>query len=305
MTEFELKIIEWLRNVATPVTDAIFEFITMLAEQSILIVILVAIYFFHSKKLGQKFAFTIFLSMLLNNALKGLVNRVRPFNHELATFEPARIETATGASFPSGHTQNATTSFTLFSSLFASKWVKWVAGVFIGLVALSRLVLGVHYPTDVLAAVLLGLGSVWIGTYLHSRYETDFEKQIVLYGLVAIFFLPFVFIFWRSAYEEIVIYKDFYSAYAFFLGYILAVYFEKKLVDFDCSQSIKIRLIRSILAVVIVFILQFGLKMIFPSDSVVFDMLRYFLLSVVTLGVYPVVAKKWLFHKTNEKGYLE
>ncbi|MGD9605154.1 MAG: phosphatase PAP2 family protein [Bacilli bacterium] len=302
MTELELGFIEWLRSIATPTTDAIFEFITALAEQSILIAILVIIYFFYSKKTGQNIAFTIFVSMLLNNALKGLVNRVRPFNHPLATFEPARMETATGASFPSGHTQNATVSFTLFSRLFKAKSVKIVAYVLIGLVGLSRLVLGVHYPTDVLAAVVLGLGSVWIGSYLHKRYEEDFQKQIVLYGLVALFFLPFVFIFWRKEYNDIVIYKDFYSAYAFYLGYIIAVYFEKKLVDFDCSQSMKIRLIRTIIAVFVVILVQFGLKVVFPPYSIFYDMLRYFLLSVITLGLYPILAKKWLFYKEQQKG---
>lgn len=297
MTELELRLIEWLRSVATPTTDAIFEFITALAEQSILIAVLVIIYFFYSKKAGQNMAFTIFFSMLLNNSLKGLVNRVRPFNHPLATFEPARIETATGASFPSGHTQNATVSYTLFSRLFKSKTIKWVIVCLIGLVGISRVVLGVHYPTDVIAAIAIGLFSVWVGSYLHKRYEDDFQKQMVLYGLMALFFLPFVFIFWHSEYSEIVIYKDFYSAYAFYLGYVLAVFFEKKFVDFDCSPSVKTRLIRTVLAVFVVILVQFGLKMVFPENSIVFDMLRYFLLAVLTLGVYPIVAKKWLFFK--------
>ncbi|HNZ49974.1 MAG TPA: phosphatase PAP2 family protein [Bacilli bacterium] len=302
MTELELRFIEWLRSIATPTTDAIFEFITSLAEQSILIAILVIIYFFYSKKTGQNIAFTIFFSMLLNNSLKGLVGRVRPFKHPQATFEPARVETATGASFPSGHTQNATVAYTLFSRLFKSKGVKWVAAILIALVGISRLVLGVHYPSDVLAAIVFGLGSVWLGSYLHKRYEDDFQKQIVLYALMAVFFLPFVFIFWRKDYNDIVLFKDFYSAYAFYLGYVVAIYFEKKVVDFDCTQTIKVRLIRTILAVVVVIAIQFGLKLAFPEHSIFFDMLRYFLLALVTLGIYPILTKKWLFYKTEKKG---
>lgn len=297
MTEFELRIIQWMRDIATPFTDAVFEVITSLAEQLVLVFALILIYFFYSKKVGQNFVFTFFVGSLLNNSIKGLVGRVRPFNHELADFEPARAETATGYSFPSGHSQNAAVSYTLLSRLINKKWAKWTAGIIIGAVGISRLFLGVHYPTDVIAGIALGVGCALVGSYLHKKYEPDFQKQMVLYGLVALFFLPFVSIFWRETYEQTLPFKDFYTAYAFFLGYVIAVYFEHRFVDFDCSQPVRIRIIRCALAIVIVIGCYFGLKLAFPENSLFFDMLRYFLLSVITLGIYPIAAKKWLFFK--------
>jgi hypothetical protein len=41
--------------------------------------------------------------------------------------------------------------------------------------------------------------------------------------------------------------------------------------------------------------------MVFPDDSIFFDMLRYFLLAAITLGVYPIATKKWFFYKDKTK----
>ena len=91
------------------------------------------------------------------------------------------------------------------------------------------------------------------------------------------------------------IYKDFYTAFALFLGFIPAVIIENKFVNFNCLNSLKIRLIRLAIGLVIILGTYVGLKMIFPPENIYFDMLRYFLVIFIGLGIYPLIAKKWLF----------
>lgn len=104
---------------------------------------------------------TGFLAWLLYRALKRRTRRPRPFRvHADVIVGAAALDEY---SFPSGHTLHAV-SFTLVAAL----WFPWLALLLIPftvLVALSRVVLGLHYPTDVLAGLLigaaLGAASVW------------------------------------------------------------------------------------------------------------------------------------------------
>lgn len=109
-------------------------------------------------------ACTGLLAWLLYRALKRRTRRPRPFRvHADVVAGAAALDEY---SFPSGHTLQAV-SF----SMVAALWFPWLMLLlipFTALVALSRVVLGLHYPTDVLAGLLigaaLGTASVWAST---------------------------------------------------------------------------------------------------------------------------------------------
>ena len=93
--------------------------------------------------------------MINNKGIKEFVKAPRPIGTE--GLKSLRVSTATGYSFPSGHTQTATTFWTSLMIIFRKKWVNILGIVMILGVGLSRLYVGVHYPTDVIAGVIMGI----------------------------------------------------------------------------------------------------------------------------------------------------
>ena len=97
-------------------------------------------------------------TFLLNTLIKKLVKRPRPFisNTRLtAVYQP------TSTSFPSGHTSSAFSSATALVRAYPKWYVVAPAFLWSSAVGYSRMYLGVHYPTDVTAGAILGVGTAF------------------------------------------------------------------------------------------------------------------------------------------------
>ncbi len=112
-------------------------------------------------------------SSLLNDTIKVLVGRTRPV---LAN----PIATATGKSFPSGHTQSAIVGYgilvLIFLPVIARRWrplVVGLAAMMVLLIGFSRIALGVHYVSDVVGALLIGGAWLLALTAAFSAWRRD------------------------------------------------------------------------------------------------------------------------------------
>jgi len=92
------------------------------------------------------------LSLAVYKWLKGKTLRPRPFHLNGALF--ISVPPLDQYSFPSGHTLHAVAFTTVLLAYFP--FYAWIVVPFAVLVALSRLVLGLHYPTDVMAGTMIG-----------------------------------------------------------------------------------------------------------------------------------------------------
>lgn len=119
---------------------------------------------------GFKSAITIGFAALVSSSLKAGINRVRP-SKKYPDDIVQRVHSGR-YSFPSGHT---TSAFAMATSLTLS-YRKWYVAVpsyiYAGLVGYSRMRLGVHFPSDVLGGMIIGIGSgllVWQLDYLINK----------------------------------------------------------------------------------------------------------------------------------------
>ncbi|MBZ5753438.1 phosphatase PAP2 family protein [Metabacillus rhizolycopersici] len=162
---FDQKVIDTVRLYASPAMDRFMLFITEMGSTFMLGLLLVIsmIWLFVKRKnlWGMIFyLITVAGGGLLNFWLKSFFERERP--------NVNRIMEADGFSFPSGHSMGSMTYYGFLGYLVMRSKYKplsklgWVIlfGLVILLIGISRIYLGVHYPSDVLAGYMAG--SVWL-----------------------------------------------------------------------------------------------------------------------------------------------
>ncbi len=99
-------------------------------------------------------------SVVANDVVKPLTPRDRPYQVDSRISVVGRAPS--GSSFPSGHAATATAGAIALG--FVAPGLRWAGWAFAVLVLLSRVYLGVHYPTDLVAAALIGWACAWLAT---------------------------------------------------------------------------------------------------------------------------------------------
>ena len=153
-----------------PVTDAIFPVLTYLGEAGVFWIALSLILLIPKKTrlAGFSMLCAVLLGFLVGElTIKNIVCRPRPFR-QFPEAVQLLISPPSGYSFPSGH---SSASFAAALSLFFQR-KKWgvVALALACLIAFSRVFLFVHWPTDVLTGIALGILSAVVVRLLLDRY---------------------------------------------------------------------------------------------------------------------------------------
>ncbi|HRY78572.1 MAG TPA: phosphatase PAP2 family protein [Candidatus Izemoplasmatales bacterium] len=317
--QFELDLIHWMQSWGIPFWKDFFNLWTMFGEEAILIALMGFVYWCYHKKMGEYLGLTVFLSQIVNSVVKLGFQRPRPFVAD-ATVANLRGETATGFSFPSGHTQGAATVFAATSLRVKKRWLTIVSSVIIGMVALSRMYLGAHYLTDVLVAAVLGIGIAW-GMDRLTRGTGDLRKRYDVILIGSLVLMVIMLVVGRLTIGEMGDLTDAGNFYdkleglvkmtAAFLGFVLGIRFEERRVNFVNHRVWWKNIVRLVLGLVLLLGLKEGLKAVFqlivPTGDgdlgtgdylqaffgLGFDFIRYSAMVFAGIGLYPLVFKKF------------
>jgi len=287
MFGFEIKVLQFLEGLRNGFLIKLFELITMLGEETVVILFIVALWFAFDKKLAQRIFFVTVTSAGVNSIVKNLVKIPRPWTTGKVT--AVRQSTATGYSFPSGHSQSFASWSTMVALQVKKRWVSVTVVVLALLVGFSRLFLGVHYPSDVVAGLAIGVGLAFLGNYLFDKVE---NKQILYIG-AALLMTPFLIFFMFEASE---LFRGFYKAYGMMWGLGAAVAFEDKYAPTSYDVPWWKKLLRILIGVAFAFALKEGIKLLYLFDSIrvifLLDTFRYFAMVFVVGGICPWIFKK-------------
>lgn len=171
---FDLPILEWIaENLRCAFLDTLMPIITLLGDAGIFWIALALVLLCTRKyrKTGAAMGVALVLGLLICNVtMKPLVARIRPYDYQLLHFGKTiqlLISAPTDYSFPSGHTL-ASFEGAVVLTLYNKK-LGIPALVLASLIAFSRLYLYVHYPTDVLAALIMGVAIAFLAKYITEK----------------------------------------------------------------------------------------------------------------------------------------
>lgn len=296
--EFQRQILLHMAGLHTTFQNHVAQFLTLFGEQFLLVAIAVFIYWNINRKKGFVIAMSLINALTAMGIIKAVVRFPRPWIL-MEDIETIRLQTATGYSFPSGHTTGAASTFTSIAVTFRKRWLSIVCAVMITLTGLSRIYLCVHWPQDVIGGILIGCGLSFLlaGPFgrLYDNKEKSIRITLILGIITAVLFIVISILLSvdkidAMAFEDLNITFSTYSGLAF--GYTL----ERKVFDFKAEEgSRKIKVLRYVIGLAVMAGILFGMKELFIALGIynpVTRAFRYFLVGFWGCA-FPAVGRKF------------
>ncbi|MCF0121013.1 MAG: phosphatase PAP2 family protein [Oscillospiraceae bacterium] len=162
-------------NIRCAALTPIMQFFSFIFEIGAVCIIagLAMLFFKKTRRCGIALLVCLTFAFIINNlVLKNIVDRIRPY--EILDWLKVIGETPPDSSFPSGHCSAAFSSSYAIARYFGKKspytYIAFGSAV---LTAISRVYLGVHYPTDVIAGIATGLICAAIACAVFDRYYRE------------------------------------------------------------------------------------------------------------------------------------
>ncbi|MDR3147154.1 MAG: phosphatase PAP2 family protein [Treponema sp.] len=197
-----LDLIRSVQSHATPALTTFMKLVTNVGAASVYLTLLPLIFWCIDEEKGLRLSLAVLVSLWINMVLKYLLAQPRPF---WAGWDPSLgmiQEDFNG--FPSGHAQISLTLWMIIASWTGKKWAFPLAALVSLLVGFSRLYLGVHFPTDILAGWVLGALTLSAYFLLGDRLRAALIRGGQRLQMILCSALAFVMILYRPQAEILI-----------------------------------------------------------------------------------------------------
>ena len=281
--QWGLQLIFALQRVHAPALVGFFRAITFLGEERFYLFLLLFLLWCVDFRMGVRVTVLLLLSAYLNLGLKDLFHQPRPFDLD----PTVQLADAEGYGLPSGHAQLVVVVWGSLAAWARRGWLWAVAIPLMGLVGLSRVYLGVHFPSDVLAG--WGIGVILLALYLawHPTIEAWLARRSLGQQVLLAVALPLVLLLIHPT-------KNTTTAMATLSGAGVGLAVMRGRVPFRADGPWQQRALRLLIGGVVVLGLYLGLKAVFPAEGstlyLPFRFVRYLL-----IGLWASLGAPWLF----------
>lgn len=281
--QWGINLIIAIQQIHGPVLDNILRGITFLGEEQFYLVLFPLILWCIDYSFGAVLAIFFLFSDFINVMLKDIIQQPRPFELNPSV----KLSQAEGYGMPSGHGQLSVTAWGAIAYRVHKTWFWIAAVVLVLLIGFSRVYLGVHFPTDVLAGWAIGI--VLLVIYVlagQTLIKWLAGLNIWLQLLLAVGITAVLLLIDRGS--------EALTASGTLFGLTAGLVFAHRYVSFGVGGPWWQRVIRFVIGAIILIGIYSGLKAVFPPDGTplgaAFRFIRYTL-----LGAWLVLGAPWLF----------
>ncbi len=292
-----MQLLFFLQELRTPFLDFIFLVFTSMGGSIVIFSLLCFIYWCINKKLAYHIFFTYFLSGLIVQGMKITFRIERPWilSSKLSPVSDA-VSEATGYSFPSGHTQAATSIYSNIALHYKKKTTYIISSFIIFLVMLSRMYLGCHTLKDVLVAFFISIIVAFIVNYFGLNYTLTNSIRFILTLLIlcsSIGLIIYSYYVVNTELSPLTLVMDSFSIGGAGIGFAIAWYIEQKWIKYNPGNTryISHKIIKFIFGLFIALLIKEGLKLI-PLDEAIISTFRYAIFVLWIIAIYPFILKK-------------
>lgn len=293
-----MEFLYFLESIRSSVLNIFFILCTSFGEELVLVSLFAIIYWCINKTLAYRIAFSYFLSGVVVQGLKIHFRIERPWVTDPA-FKPVEsvLDTATGYSFPSGHTQSSTSLYSSIAFHFKKRALYILSFSIIALVMLSRMYLGCHTPKDVLTGfaitLVISLVVSLIFDNLNSSLTTDLLVMFLTTILSAGLFVYSYYLVAAGVTTDVLAMDGFKAAGAG-MGFGIGWFIEKRYIRFTPKNScLGIQVLKPVIGLGVTVALKAGLKLLL-GDAMITNSIRYFIIILWVVTLFPLIIKKFL-----------
>jgi membrane-associated phospholipid phosphatase len=281
--DWGIEVILWFQEFS-PTLDLPFKSLTFLGNLEFSLVFMLLIYWSIDRRLGARLLILFLISAYANAIAKVVADQPRPFQYD-SRVKP--LVQAGGGGLPSGHTQGTVVVWGYLAYQIRSVKLWIIAGFLMIAIPISRLYLGVHFPTDLLGGYILG--AVFLALYL--RFALNVEAWMVAKGVIwqigAAVLLSILLILVSPSESSYAL-----SACGALLGFLPGIALERRWIRFCSVGSFWKRSMRFVVGLIILLGIWMGLRFAFSGLEPVslFRMARY-----ASVSLWAALGAPWLF----------
>jgi membrane-associated phospholipid phosphatase len=286
-------VIVWVQSFSNDWLDAVFGALTFLGNEEFYLLLLPFVFWCVHRGIGIRLGYLSLLSAWVNDVIKYLFKIPRPASLDARV---RRLAEEIGPSFPSGHAQNAVANWG-YLAYRLSKPVFWAGAVILILgIGLSRIVLGVHFPQDMIGGWLIGLALLVIFVWAEPPVTRWLSRQKRPVQLILAVGVPVLLIFVHPAdVEGLYPAEGSITPMSAMAGFGIGLVMEQAWVRFRVDGEWWRRGLRFLVGLVVVAIFYLGPRLILPEGmayglEALLRFVRYALVGWATVFLCP-----WLF----------
>lgn len=290
---WEIPFMESLQALASDVVVKLCALMSMFGESYLMIAAVGIFYWGINKEMGKRIAASFAVANLFAPCVKNVINRRRPYmDHDsvkcIRQAYPGDIYDVNvqGYSCPSLHASNTGAVFATIAMCLKKKSASIIFTALLLLIGAARVILGVHYPTDVLLGWVIAAISVIVAQWVVAK-AGNYLRVMMIFAIVG---LPGWF-FCTS--------DDFFVGYGAVIGIFLGFYVEEKFVNFENTTNVVRLILRTVFGIIVTLGVLEGIKLFFPATlmdtpcmaAYLIRTFRYAAATFVGMGVYPRLFK--------------